>query len=291
MRTNAKTVAALVSPSSLERYSYAADIRPKIMYSGLLVSSLNTVSLDPVPYISFNITKSSSTLRTIDATSSFTLTGVLSEETAHAFSRKTAPMHGGTPGVRQAQWRSLPEIRNPKAWDQWRHWIGEQGEVRRDRGGTWWLRCEYRRDFRMDVGDHAIIVGQVVDAGWSTIGPENSELDSTLPGNSLSRWRNALLYHNGLYYPFIAKPKGWIPPNYKSVKVGGETTADSSNLAGRAEEEEVGIEDKMARTTEKDTTVNKDDIPMGDKETGNEAEVHYEQEKRVPRGLSWKMAK
>lgn len=152
MRTHPHSLSAIVAPSDfLLSNSPCPKDRPvpdPNQQSALLVSSLNTVTLQPTPYISFNIkTPGSQTYRNIRAFGSFTVSGLDDPETAHAF-------------VEKFEGRALNKGR-----EGWRACVGKEGKVRSGKGGRWWLMCKYREGMSTRVGDHVIVVGEVLDAG------------------------------------------------------------------------------------------------------------------------------
>ncbi|KAL9607115.1 MAG: hypothetical protein Q9167_007941 [Letrouitia subvulpina] len=112
--------------------------------SGLLVSSFNTVTLAPTPYVSFNLKLPSSTFAAIKASGSFTASAINSARLARAF------LNNGSVD---------PNVENGTL-------------VKRGRGGVWWMRCVWAREKSTRVGDHLVVIGEVVQAG--TYGAEGS---------------------------------------------------------------------------------------------------------------------
>ncbi|KAI4217083.1 MAG: hypothetical protein LQ351_000392 [Letrouitia transgressa] len=108
--------------------------------SGLLVSSFNTVTLAPTPYVSFNLKLPSSTFAAIEASGRFTASAINSASLARAFLNSgTATGIGGN-------------VQNGTL-------------VRHGRGGVWWMHCVWARENSTQVGDHLVIIGEVVQAG------------------------------------------------------------------------------------------------------------------------------
>ena len=108
---------------------------------GLLVSSFNTITLSPTPYVSFNIKLPSSTFDAIGESGSFTASGLSKASVAHAFTKG----------------------RGAKSY---RHFVGDGGKLSRAcRGGTWWMQCEWIKGKSVEVEDHVIMIGKVIDAG------------------------------------------------------------------------------------------------------------------------------
>lgn len=104
--------------------------------SGLLVSSFNTVTLSPIPMVSFNIKLPSSTYTAIRASRSFTASAINSAPTA----------------------RMLVDGRPD-------HVVATSGRLKMGAGGVWWMRCTWVPEKSMEVGDHMIVVGEVMETG------------------------------------------------------------------------------------------------------------------------------
>ena len=115
--------------------------------AGLLVSSFNTVSLNPGPYVSFNIKLPSSTYAAIEASCVFTASGLKDARVADAFVKHKAA--AGRP-YGDGVWSDLVET---------------DGRLKKGSGGTWWMRCRLQRDKCSQVGDHVIVVAKVVECG------------------------------------------------------------------------------------------------------------------------------
>lgn len=101
----------------------------------LLVSSFNTVTISPTPFVSFNIKVPSSTYDAIRSSGHFTASIVDSAKTANAF-------------VTQEAWRNL--LTN-----------GEM--LSEGKGGVVWMRCEVVEEKCQDIGDHMLVVAKVTD--------------------------------------------------------------------------------------------------------------------------------
>ena len=117
---------------------------------GLLVSSFNTVTLYPKPFVSFNIKRPSSTYDAICQSGSFTASGINNATVADGFvkSRGTS-----------------------KAWEQR---VGKEGRLKDGKGGTWWMICQLVKEHLLKVGDHVVVIGEVLDAGSYSAGQEKS---------------------------------------------------------------------------------------------------------------------
>lgn len=122
------------------------DGRPR----GLLVSSFNTITLDPIPYVSFNIKRPSSTYDAIHSSGLFTASGVSNAIVAHAFVKGNGSTNG------------------------WERMVGKDGKLKKDVGGTWWMSCRLVEEKTLEVADHVVVVGEVLDAG--TYGDGEAEM-------------------------------------------------------------------------------------------------------------------
>ena len=45
--------------------------------------------------------------------------------------------------------------------------MGQEGKLREGPagGGVWWMRCAWEREKSVEVGDHIVVVGSVLEAG------------------------------------------------------------------------------------------------------------------------------
>lgn len=115
---------------------------------GLLVSSFNTITLSPRPYVSFNIKVPSSTWDAIKASGHFTASGIDNSTAAAAFAKGEADS-----GDRATK----------GGW--MRDWITKDGTLRDYWTAYWWMRCRCKIAESRPVGDHLIVVGEVLQAG------------------------------------------------------------------------------------------------------------------------------
>ena len=115
--------------------------------TGLLVSSFNTVTITPTPFVSFNIKLPSRTHSAILASGSFTASGINSAELAQKFLLPSSPQKSDV--LKACTFTSEEE-------GPW---------LKSGQGGVWWMRCNWVREKSVRVGDHAIMVGEVVSAG------------------------------------------------------------------------------------------------------------------------------
>ena len=110
--------------------------------TGLLVSSFNSVTLYPIPYISFNIKVPSATLEVIRSSGHFTASIIDSPYTADVFAQQV-----------------------DNANDLKGDLLRPNGKLEDGNGGVLWMKCKWSRKDVIEVGDHAIMVGEVLDFG------------------------------------------------------------------------------------------------------------------------------
>ena len=146
---------------------------PEGEQSGLLVSSFNTVTLSPKPFVSFNIKVPSRTYNAIQASGKFTASGIGNPRTASSF------VNGSDPG--------------------WKGMVGTDGKLKPGMGGLWWMRCSWTRQNSVQIGDHVIVVGIVQEARRY--------------GDSASAEDRSLVYAGGKYWRLgeIASDEGDRP--------------------------------------------------------------------------------
>ena len=168
MRSQPHGLAAVVSPSRPPNDPLARN--------ALLVSSFNTVSLEPVPFVSFNIKTPSATWDHIRESGSFTVTGLVDANAARVFSGAIDKNNG--------------RASNERTDESWRDWIGGFGEVKQEFGGTWWLHCKLRPTETSRVGDHKIVVGIILTAGGKS---SSNKREQKSEGEGL-------MYVNGEYH-------------------------------------------------------------------------------------------
>ena len=166
MRSAPNPLTAIISYSSRERYrdnppaasenehiAPAPEVGkndgmgslPKL--AGLLVSSFNTVTLDPKPYVSFNIRLPSLTYEVIRASNGFTASGLKDARVADAFVKRSFT------------------FKDRYSENLWAEWVDGDGRLKRGKGGTWWMRCRLQGDKCVEVGDHIIVVAKVLECG------------------------------------------------------------------------------------------------------------------------------
>ena len=109
---------------------------------GMLVSSFNSVAVDPTPFVSFHLQLPSRTFDQIRRTSFFTAVAVSNAKVADAFT--------GHQEDRQAIFDNLVNSESPESASQ---------------GLLWWMRCEVVHKKSMTVRDRVIVVGQVTRSG------------------------------------------------------------------------------------------------------------------------------
>lgn len=115
--------------------------------TGLLVSSFNTVTLDPIPHVSFNLKLPSSTYDEIKKSTTFTASAITSLQLA-----RELLLDKNDPRYATALGRNVYNNQN--------------GKLRQSKGGIWWMRCQWLEDKCIDVGDHVVVIGKVMSAGF-----------------------------------------------------------------------------------------------------------------------------
>ena len=140
--------------------SMRTDSLPWLGNKGMLASSFNSVTIEPEPFVSFNVKVPSGTFEEIKKTGSFTVFAVNNAFLADAFTGKSED----SDLVLDRMKRSIPAG------------LARQGFI-------WWMQCEFIPDKSVTVGDHVIVVGRV------------ARLEE-FPGMS---GEQALLYSNGSY--------------------------------------------------------------------------------------------
>ncbi|MCJ1374885.1 hypothetical protein MMC20_006118 [Loxospora ochrophaea] len=119
---------------------------------GLLVSSFNTVTLHPEPIVSFNIKLPSSTYTAITESNRFTASIIGDAHLAKAFAQDGAFQDFPKDFV---DWRVKMENGSSK----------ELSPILKVEGSLFWMECDWLKDKSVEVGDHVIIVGRVLDSG------------------------------------------------------------------------------------------------------------------------------
>ncbi|KAI4104213.1 MAG: hypothetical protein L6R37_003382 [Teloschistes peruensis] len=115
--------------------------------TGLLVSSFNTVTLEPVPHVSFNLKLPSSTYDEMKKSKAFTASAITRVQIAREFLLdKTDPRHA-------IAFRS--NVNNHG-----------NGKLSQEKGAIWWMRCQWLEDKSVQVGDHVVVIGEVISAGF-----------------------------------------------------------------------------------------------------------------------------
>ena len=114
---------------------------------GLVVSSFNTVTLTPTPYVSFNIKLPSSTYGAIKASNEFTASGLKDAQIAETFLRRK------------------PTVGDYYGNKIWNDLVDTDGRLKDGKGGTWWMRCRLSKDKSLLVGDHMIVVAKILETG------------------------------------------------------------------------------------------------------------------------------
>ncbi|KAL8708200.1 MAG: hypothetical protein Q9220_006870 [cf. Caloplaca sp. 1 TL-2023] len=112
--------------------------------AGLLVSSFNTITLQPIPYVSFNLRLPSSTYDEIKQSNTFTASAITSVQLAKDF---------------------LLDKKDARYADALRRNVENNrgGRLKVGRGGLWWMKCQWAEEKSVVVGDHVVVVGRVVE--------------------------------------------------------------------------------------------------------------------------------
>lgn len=126
---------AVIASSPTQEQPSISDQTPEAM----LVSSFNSVTASPTPYISFNVKMPSSTMTAIQSSKRFTASVINSSHTADVFAQV---------------------IKKDKI--AWEVLLQADGKLRPGHGGVIWMECEYTG--HTNVGDHRIIIGKVLEA-------------------------------------------------------------------------------------------------------------------------------
>ena len=180
MRRQAHGLAAVVAPSEILKDPHQNPTKSTKTpggKSGLLVSSLNTVTLSPVPYISFNIKVPSTTYNFIRDFGAFMVSGLDDPIAGFALTAKNT-----------AKEREEGNL-------YWTRLVDGKGRVESNCGGTWWMKCMYHQNTR--VGDHLIVVAQVLEAGsLRENGRDGDSADGTPANQDLA---DGMVYMDGSY--------------------------------------------------------------------------------------------
>ncbi len=140
--------------------------------AGLLVSSFNTVTLHPTPYVSFNLKLQSSTYDAIKVSKTFTASAVADAQLAEDF-------------LLDKRAETYPDTLLRNVRDQ------RTGMLKPGRGALWWMRCRWMKKKSQPVGDHVIIVGRVEKAGYYINSDEQGRISEKPLIYSEGQYRNA----------------------------------------------------------------------------------------------------
>ena len=110
--------------------------------AGLLVSSFNTVTLDPDPVVSFNLRLPSSTYDAIVVSDHFTVTGISNAKIADLFAK------GRGIDKHTNYEKSIGSVMGPEL------------DIT---DGLFQIRCQWLKKKSVEIGDHVIMIGQVLD--------------------------------------------------------------------------------------------------------------------------------
>lgn len=109
--------------------------------AGMLVSSFNTITLYPEPYISFNIKLPSKTYDAIDSTGRFNVNAL--------------NIHGVWLAASFLAWKIGKDERWPN--------VRKKETLMDHLGVKFTLVCEWMKEKTVEVGDHVVVIGKVVD--------------------------------------------------------------------------------------------------------------------------------
>ncbi|KAL8941192.1 MAG: hypothetical protein Q9211_001906 [Gyalolechia sp. 1 TL-2023] len=114
--------------------------------SGLLVSSFNTITLSPSPYVSLNLKLPSSTYLEIQQSQTFVASAISSVQLARDF-------------LLDKKDRRFPIALRNNVRDG-------DSRLKSGRGGIWWMRCQYMERESVQVADHVVVIGKVTETGF-----------------------------------------------------------------------------------------------------------------------------
>ncbi|KAL8905756.1 MAG: hypothetical protein Q9207_002425 [Kuettlingeria erythrocarpa] len=130
--------------------------------SGLLISSFNTITLDPVPYVSFNIKLPSVTYTEIQKSGIFGASSISNPDTAKDFLLDKESV-----GYTMALRKNVAE---------------RKIRLRAGKGGIWWMKCKFMEKESVHVGDHVVVIAKVVNAEYYS---DFSNSGDNVPGSPL----------------------------------------------------------------------------------------------------------
>ncbi|KAI4125032.1 MAG: hypothetical protein LQ338_004497 [Usnochroma carphineum] len=113
------------------------------MPSGLLVSSFNSITLSPIPYVSFNLKLPSSTYTEMEKSRTFVASAISDPKVAKDFL-----LDKGSDEYKEAFKQNV----DPSGC------ILKQGK-----GGIWRMKCQFIKEKSVMVGDHVVVVGKVLE--------------------------------------------------------------------------------------------------------------------------------
>ncbi|KAL9596960.1 MAG: hypothetical protein Q9219_005471 [cf. Caloplaca sp. 3 TL-2023] len=137
--------------------------------SGLLVSSFNTITLSPTPYVSFNLKLPSTTYSEIQGSKTFTASAISNPELAKDF---------------------LLDKKNPLYTAALQRNVEKgKSKLAGGKGGIWWMRCHHMERESVRVADHVVVIGSVVETGFYGV----------ILGSADNESRPPLIYSEGRY--------------------------------------------------------------------------------------------
>jgi flavin reductase (DIM6/NTAB) family NADH-FMN oxidoreductase RutF len=163
-------------------------------WRGATISSFVTVALDPEPVVCFNIKHDSSTFATLEGSGHFNVHLLRSSPDAEAIATKFAsgnalePFHDGEGELEwwvqePAKGQGLAPVIQGKTNE-----VQAEGTAR-DSVVSFRLSCEHLAEKTVEVGDHVVVFGKVVDVAYG-LEPEDTDQRRAAP---------CLLYVEGGY--------------------------------------------------------------------------------------------
>ncbi|KAI4187900.1 MAG: hypothetical protein LQ346_005411 [Caloplaca aetnensis] len=164
--------------------------------SGLLVSSFNTITLEPVPYVSFNIKLPSVTYTEIQKSGIFGASAISNPDTAKDFLLDKESLR-----YRIALQENVAD---------------RKIRLRTGKGGIWWMRCQFMEKASVHVGDHVVIIAKVVNAEYYS--------EFSKPGDNVRG--SPLIYLEGRYR-IAGEPVDHVPSTQRLEDARFERTGKS----------------------------------------------------------------
>lgn len=156
--------------TSTDNTSASIDKHVPHRWRGATVSSFNTVTLSPTPVVSFNIKRQSATFTAIDSSGLFNIHLLSHAIEAQAIAARFAsgnalnPFHNKQQAIEEFVRQnendshdSLPPVIQTK-----------DESLAREAITAFRLQCQYLQDKTVDIGDHVVVFGQVMETEKAT---------------------------------------------------------------------------------------------------------------------------